>query len=229
MPPWRTDHPAGRPGLIRIAREARGLTRPQLAAIVADLAADEVRAALALSATTHPIDGHVPAGIADRHLAATLDDAAILAGARALDEAALVALERGEALEEAATGAARGALVALRGGPVAEGLVLGALAAALGYPLHFFRQPNPARPAGLAWVCGTGIPTCHVCGFVADYQCDLPLGRGKRCDAHLCGAHAVPQGGGAVADAHAHFCPGCAVIAAGLVTQAAAPQGTGTP
>ncbi len=40
---------------------------------------------------------------------------------------------------------------------------------------------------------GTGIKTCSRCGFLAEFMCDYPVGRGKTCDARLCRAHAIEQ------------------------------------
>jgi hypothetical protein len=43
-------------------------------------------------------------------------------------------------------------------------------------------------------ICGTGIKACAFCRFLAEYQCDYRMGKGKTCDAYLCERHAISQG-----------------------------------
>lgn len=51
---------------------------------------------------------------------------------------------------------------------------------------------SPITGESTGWICGEGIIPCSICGIVADYLCDYPLGKGKTCDAPLCRAHAIP-------------------------------------
>jgi hypothetical protein len=53
----------------------------------------------------------------------------------------------------------------------------------------FFKMAD----GSIAHVKGTGITACG-CGMVAGFLCDYPMGRGKTCDAPLCGRHAISQG-----------------------------------
>lgn len=61
---------------------------------------------------------------------------------------------------------------------------------ALGFPSSFFycgtKKLDEPR---LIFVCGQGIRPCHICGAVADYLCDQPIGDGKTCDLPLCNEH----------------------------------------
>lgn len=72
------------------------------------------------------------------------------------------------------------------------------------------------RLSGLGIICGAGIAACWHCGMVADYLCDWPVGRRKRCDQPLCERHRVQQGETSGLD----YCPAHALAAAGLVTLA---------
>lgn len=41
------------------------------------------------------------------------------------------------------------------------------------------------------FLCGRGVspgmaPVCDRCGYLAEYECDAPIGDGKRCDLPLC-------------------------------------------
>jgi hypothetical protein len=66
---------------------------------------------------------------------------------------------------------------------------------------------------GRVHIRGTNVNPCVVCGFLAGYQCDYPVGKGKTCDAFLCKDHAISQGEiqprmfGEPADSKRHFCP----------------------
>lgn len=42
--------------------------------------------------------------------------------------------------------------------------------------------PPPQEPT---FVCGPDVVAC-ACGYLAEYLCDFPTGRGKTCDAPLC-------------------------------------------
>lgn len=56
-------------------------------------------------------------------------------------------------------------------------------------PSFFYRRTKKLDKPQLIFVCGSGIRPCHVCGAVADYLCDQPIGDGKTCDLPLCNKH----------------------------------------
>lgn len=37
---------------------------------------------------------------------------------------------------------------------------------------------------------GRRVPRCRWCGYAGAFQCDWKIGKGKRCDKHLCAEHA---------------------------------------
>lgn len=61
---------------------------------------------------------------------------------------------------------------------------------ALGFlPTFFYCRTKKLDEPQLIFVCGDGIRPCHICGAVADYLCDQPIGDGKTCDLPLCNEH----------------------------------------
>ncbi len=58
------------------------------------------------------------------------------------------------------------------------------------------------RDGSLIFLDGDGVVPCSRCHHPADYLCDYPTGKGKTCDAPLCGEHAIRQSGRDV-----DFCP----------------------
>ena len=79
-------------------------------------------------------------------------------------------------------------------------------------------------PAGVAFLCGDDVESCWHCGRPADWLCDFPIDRRRRCDQPLCDRHRVRQGELSGLD----YCPAHALMAAGQVTAengaGAAPQ-----
>jgi len=47
---------------------------------------------------------------------------------------------------------------------------------------------------GRMFICGKLGPHCADCGWVADYLCDYPVGKGKTCDRDMCESHANEVG-----------------------------------
>jgi len=48
-------------------------------------------------------------------------------------------------------------------------------------------HPELHEDFGVGFMCGESRQNaCHRCGFVADFLCDYPIGKGKSCDLELC-------------------------------------------
>lgn len=91
-----------------------------------------------------------------------------------------------------------------------DALALAICASVYDYPIAFFYHTGDQQEPIVAHVRMHGkYDLCSVCGFLAAFQCDYPLGKGKTCDAHLCQQHAIQQG---PATEDRHFCPTHAAI-----------------
>jgi len=79
--------------------------------------------------------------------------------------------------------------------PTREELVR--LATLYTFPVRFFTQPihedgEDDREDDAVFVCGSWLKEakpCALCGAIAWYLCDYPMGRGKTCDLALCREH----------------------------------------
>ncbi len=75
----------------------------------------------------------------------------------------------------------------------------------------------------IGFICGADVVACTACGVYAEYLCDWPMGKGKTCDAPLCGRHAISQGfppdnqprlfGDPDPETEIHYCPTHAAMA----------------
>jgi hypothetical protein len=59
----------------------------------------------------------------------------------------------------------------------------------LNLPITFFYHTFNIDQKSKIMMCGEGIRACAICGHVADFLCDAPIGDGRTCDLPLCKDH----------------------------------------
>lgn len=176
--PWTRWERRGTVGeLLETARDSRGLSWAQAVTLLQRPEIQRVRREL-----NHQY--HPPA---QRRLALALTDQEIWDCGQRISYSILVEWERDKRPGEPDT------------------LALAICASVYDYPIHFFYQTHPPQDPLVVHLKMSGNePVCYVCGFLSEYLCDYPIGKGKTCDAPLCKQHAIEQGS---AWADRQFCP----------------------
>ncbi len=72
----------------------------------------------------------------------------------------------------------------------------------LDFPRAFFFRKTITGDFGIMFACGEGIKGCVVCGQMAGFLCDYPMGKGEICSAPICDHHAVY-----LSSPDVHLCP----------------------